>query len=132
MPERPEPGSPADWLRYARSDLALARMSASATVLLEKLCYHAQQAAEKSIKAVLIRYEIAFPRTHNLQVLLELLPAMCPVPELVAKSVALTDYAVMSRYPGEYEAVTGDEYREAVRMAEAVLAWAERLIQRSS
>jgi len=107
-------------------------MSASAIVLLETLCYHAQQAAEKSIKAVLIRYEIAFPRTHNLRVLLELLPAMCPVPELVAKSVALTDYAVMSRYPGEYEAVTGDEYREAVRMAEAVLAWAERLIQRSS
>jgi len=132
MPERPEPGSPADWLRYARSDLALARMSASAIVLLETLCYHAQQAAEKSIKAVLIRYEIAFPRTNNLRVLLELLPAMCPVPELVAKSVALTDYAVMSRYPGEYEAVTGDEYREAVRMAEAVLAWAERLIQRSS
>ena len=91
LPERPEPGTAADWLRYARSDLVLARMASSAGVLLETLCYHAQQAVEKSIKAMLVQYGIAFPRTHNLRILLELLPVSCPVPGLVAKSVALTD-----------------------------------------
>jgi HEPN domain-containing protein len=50
----PEPGSPAAWLRYARSDLALARVPARGEVLLESLCFHAQQAVEKSLKAVLV------------------------------------------------------------------------------
>ena len=53
-PERPQPGSAQDWLRYAGSDLELARMSASPNVMLESLCYHAQQCAEKSLKAVLV------------------------------------------------------------------------------
>ena len=132
LPDRPEPGAAADWLRHARSDLALARVSRTADLLLETLCYHAQQAAEKSIKAVLLSQAIPFPRTHNLKVLLELLPPTCAVPHAVAKSVALTDYAVMSRYPGKYEPVTEDEYRSALAAAEAVLVWAESLLIASS
>ena len=44
-------GSPADWLRYAVSDLEVARTTPSSRILLEALCFHAQQAAEKSIRA---------------------------------------------------------------------------------
>lgn len=73
-PPQPEPGSPADWLRHARSDLLVAQSPAGPGVLLEALCYHLQQAAEKSLKAVLIHCGIAPPRTHNLKLLLELLP----------------------------------------------------------
>ena len=65
-PEHPEPGSPQDWLRYARSDLAVARQSPAADVLWETLCFHAQQAAEKSIKAVLVHRRTPFPYTHDL------------------------------------------------------------------
>lgn len=46
-PEVYAPGSPADWLRYAYSDLALAGITPLPQVLLEQLCFHAQQAAEK-------------------------------------------------------------------------------------
>jgi len=52
--DRPEPGSPADWLRYAHSDLVLAETPPPTGVLLELLCYHAQQAAEKALKAALL------------------------------------------------------------------------------
>ena len=44
-PEISAPGSPADWLRHAYSDLALARIVPVPQILLEQLCFHAQQAA---------------------------------------------------------------------------------------
>ncbi len=69
-----EPGTPGDWLRYARSDLALARAPVSKEVLLEVLCFHAQQATEKALKAVLINRGMTAPWTHNLRTLLDLLP----------------------------------------------------------
>jgi hypothetical protein len=49
-------------------------MTPSPNMLLEGLCFHAQQAAEKSIKAVLIDRGVSFPRTHNIRTLLELIP----------------------------------------------------------
>lgn len=52
----PEPGSPSDWLRYARSDLALAELVPPSNVLLETLCFHAQQVAEKALKAMLLHF----------------------------------------------------------------------------
>jgi HEPN domain-containing protein len=42
--------------------------------LLEGLCFHAQQAAEKALKAVLIAKGIPPPKTHNIRILLDLLP----------------------------------------------------------
>jgi HEPN domain-containing protein len=51
MPERHPPEDPREWLNRARSNLVLAR-SWSAEVYLEDLCFHAQQAAEKAIKAL--------------------------------------------------------------------------------
>jgi len=44
----------ASWLAYAESDLAVAGGVDRPGVLTETLCFHAQQAAEKAIKAVLV------------------------------------------------------------------------------
>jgi len=50
----PEPYQPKAWLRRAQSDLALARHAAGVDdVLPEDAVYHAQQCAEKALKAVL-------------------------------------------------------------------------------
>ena len=124
---RPDAGTPADWLRHARSDLALAQPTPDPQVLRENLCFHAQQAAEKSLKAVLVARGLAVPRTHSLGSLMDLLPPDIAVPQDVALSAGLTDHAVTSRYPGDYEEITDEEYREALRLAAAVLAWSERL-----
>ena len=122
-------GSPADWLRYARSDLELARVVRPDEVLFEGLCFHAQQAAEKALKAVLIAKGVPPPKTHNIRTLLDLLPQEVIAPQGIEDAASLTDYAVTSRYPGDFESVDEEEYKETVRLAETVVLWAERIIQ---
>lgn len=128
-PERHPPGSPADWLRFACSDLELARSGRHPGVLLEGLCFHAQQAVEKALKAVLVAGGIPFPSTHNIRLLLDLLPPTVPSSPPLEESAGLTEYAVMSRYPGNAEPVDENEYREALRLAEAVVIWATAIIR---
>ncbi|HJW86976.1 MAG TPA: HEPN domain-containing protein [Candidatus Brocadiaceae bacterium] len=72
LPDESFAGSPTHWLRYALSDLELACAKPS-HVLLEMLCFHAQQAVEKVVKAVLLAQGVDFPKTHNLRVLFDLL-----------------------------------------------------------
>ncbi len=122
-------GSPADWLRYARSDLELARTIRPAEVMFEGLCFHAQQAADKALKAVLIAKCVPPPKTHNIRTLLDLLPVEIIAPREIEDAASLSDYAVTSRYPGDFESVNEEEYKETVRLAETVVLWAERIIQ---
>ncbi len=124
MRRDPAPGSPADWIRRAHSDLTLARTPPEVGILLEDLCFHAQQAAEKALKAILITRSIPIPRTHNITRLLELMPGADAIPQAVQAAVVLTDYAVATRYPGAYEPVEDEEYREALALAETVVSWA--------
>jgi HEPN domain-containing protein len=121
-------GSAADWLRHARSDLALARsLPADIDVLPETLGFHAQQSVEKAIKAVLVQRGVPFPKTHNIGVLLGLLPSQLPRDAILDEAALLTDYAVSSRYPGEAEDVTEEELSTAIGIAERVLAWASEI-----
>ena len=128
MSDSPVSGSPQDWLRHARSDLELARIDPPAAVLHEALCFHAQQAAEKAIKAVLLHHGVRFPYTHDIKRLLEMLPAKVSLPEPVLKSAELSIYAVLTRYPADLGAITKAEYDEAVRLAQAVVKWAEEML----
>ena len=123
------PGSPDDWLRYAYSDLELARVRRPSKVLFEGLCFHAQQPVEKALKAVLIAKGVPPPKTHNIRTLLDLLPQEVIAPQEIEDAASLTDYAVISRYPGDFESVDEEEYKETVRSAQAVVLWAERIIQ---
>lgn len=59
------PDDPREWLNRARSNLARAR-SETEDVYLEDLCFDAQQAAEKALKAVLIHSKVRFPHVHDL------------------------------------------------------------------
>ena len=122
------PGSPEDWLSHARSDLTLASISPPEGVMLEGLCFHAQQAAEKALKALLVYHHLEFPRTHNIGTLLDLLHEAVSIPSEVEDAASLTDYAVMTRYPGDTEPVDSDEYQQAVRLAHAVLEWVQQLL----
>lgn len=122
-------GSPQDWLRYARSDLALARTRKSRVVLYQHLCFHAQQAAEKSLKAVLCAKGKPFPRTHDLAFLLDALPDAISIPPALVELPTLTKYAVQHRYPGECGPVTQRQRARAVQLAAEAVAWASRLAE---
>jgi HEPN domain-containing protein len=94
-------------------------------VLLEDVSFHAQQCAEKALKALLLARSIDFPRTHSIAILLDLLKrAGVAVPEPVDEAFSLTQYAVATRYPGVWDAVSEDEARVALGTAAYVLDWA--------
>lgn len=127
-PESTPAGSPRDWLRHARSDLALARIEPPQGVLLAALCFHAQQAAEKALKAILLSRGEAIPKTHSIRMLLDRVASHVDVPDAVQEAAILTDYAVTARYPGDTEAVETDEYLTSLRLSETLVSWAERII----
>jgi HEPN domain-containing protein len=120
------------WLQHARSDLQLARVALRARdVLPEGACFHAQQCAEKALKALLLQREIPFPRTHSIEVLLDLLKTDgINIPNGVDEAFALSEYAIQTRYPGEWEPVTKKEARRAIEQAGLVLAWVETLLEK--
>lgn len=51
------------------------------------------------------------------------------IPDEIQKAIDLTDYAVKTRYLGEREPVTKDEYEEALTIAEVVYSWASSIIK---
>lgn len=125
-PERNGPDDPSEWLRRAQSNLRRARADARLPgVYLEDLCFDAQQAAEKAIKAVLVNGEVAFPYVHDLVALLTLVESSgVAVPEAVRNAGRLSRFAVETRYPGLAEPVSREEYERAVATADAVVSWA--------
>lgn len=129
-PERRDATNAAEWLRRARSNMAKAMAGRSTPeVLYEDLCFDAQQAAEKAIKALLVHQQVAFPKTHAISDLLTILEGSgVGVPAEVRQAGALTGYAVEARYPGLSEEVTEGEYVEALTLAERVVRWAESWI----
>lgn len=124
-----EPGSPQEWLSYARSDLALARAEVGEEVYLSALCFHAQQAVEKSIKALLVLHNIDFPKTHSIERLTDMLPECVSKIDELMEAATLTAFATTFRYPGIEEPVTEEQYKEAVNLAEVIVKWAHDCIQ---
>ncbi len=128
-PKRFQPNDPREWINRAKSSLAHAK-AISSEVAFEDLCFDAQQAAEKAIKAVFIHRGEAFPYSHDLDRLLRLLGQNgLKIAKYLDEATELTRFAVITRYPGFAGAVTQAKYKRAVRIAEAVLRWAERQIK---
>jgi hypothetical protein len=64
-------GDAAEWLLHAESDLTYAKLGqAERAILRNQVTFHAEQAAEKAFKAVLVHAAVEFPKTHDLQALL--------------------------------------------------------------
>lgn len=127
-PERFPPDDPREWLNRARSNLVRARSQIPGAYL-EDLCFDAQQAAEKAIKAVMIADDIEFPYVHDLDHLLSLLQDTgVVVPDAIFRAADLTAYATVTRYPGDIGLVTEADYREALEISETVVRWAEERI----
>lgn len=124
------PDDPREWLNRAKSNLAKAQHAVNAPdVYLEDLCFDAQQAAEKAIKAVLIQLNVKFPYTHDIARLLLLVEqAGEDIPSVIKEAVILSDYAVQTRYPGFSEPVVSEEYENALIIADAVISWAQYII----
>ena len=128
-PERFPPGSARDWLARAKGDLSLSRIELPDGAFFEDLCFHAQQAAEKALKAVYVHHDWTFRYIHDLAELIDDLEThRLGIPDAVKHAIGLNTYAHDTRYPGLGEPVTSGEHRQAVDMASAVVEWAEKVM----
>ena len=113
-----------DWLTRAHHDLRSARaLAALEDPLLDTAIYHCQQTAEKSIKAWLQSKDEPFPKTHDIEDLVELASVIKPDFGSLAKAASvLTPYASAFRYPGGFEEPmpTREEFDEALQYAQAI------------
>lgn len=65
----------AQWMRWARADLAVTELIDDQRLAPEIIAFHAQQAAEKALKALLVLRQTEYPRTHDLGTWLRLCDA---------------------------------------------------------
>ena len=111
-----------DWIDKAGSDLGAARhLLTGVGSFPESVAFHAQQAAEKYLKAFLVWHQIEFPKTHDVARLLELVASLdAGLAEELRDAADLTPYGVDYRYPGDYPEVSAAEAEHCIELASAV------------
>ena len=113
-----------DWLTRASHDLQAAQVLASGEKsLLDIAIYHCQQAAEKAIKAWLQSKDDPFPKTHDIEELVEQAAKLNPDFQPLAQPAAvLTPYVSAFRYPGgaDEPMPSREEFDEALQHAQAI------------
>ncbi len=119
------------WIKRAESSLAKSKIGVNIeNILLEDLCFDAQQATEKALKGLLAFSNISIPKTHSISFLIKTLEdGGVPIPTSIIDSVTLTSYAVETRYPGDYEKVELEEYEQAVFLSESVVDFVKKYLQ---
>jgi HEPN domain-containing protein len=110
-----------EWTAKADNDLRsaeyLLKMEDRPT---DTICFHAQQCVEKSLKALLVTQGMEVQKTHDLAKLMILLPSRLRPSLASDEQDKLTEYATVTRYPGDYEPISLSEARQAVRTARRV------------
>jgi HEPN domain-containing protein len=110
-----------EWVAKAEGDFATAQRELNATEQpnYDAVCFHAQQCAEKYLKAFLQEANVSFPRTHDLADLLSLTLSNEPTwASMAADLNILSAFAVEYRYPGDSADL--DEAKEALQICEKV------------
>jgi HEPN domain-containing protein len=123
-----DPTDPLAWVARAEEDYALAKSALRRrNPLIYGATFHAQQCAEKYLKALLVARGQSFPKVHDLAALSDLCAQNGIVVPVDQDSLQrLTAFAVQVRYPGEEPSL--DEAQEAVRTARAVREFARKLL----
>ena len=106
------------WIEYAGEDIRLAKhaLKIKSSCPYKLIAYHAQQCAEKYLKAFLALKKIDFPYTHNIALLIEICSPLAHWAKDLQGAESLTPYAITARYPGKYM-VTKKEAVHAVEIA---------------
>ena len=121
MKESPYKDIACKWLFKAIEDLEVAEETLQNHPGIS--AFQSQQAVEKALKATIITMGIRPPKTHRIELLVEIIARnnidTSKLEEL--KPETLTDYAVEARYPDFGEEPTREEVEEALRVAKRTL-----------
>ncbi len=109
-----------EWVAKAEGDFttALREYRARKSPNYDATCFHAQQCAEKYLKALLQEVNIVFDKTHDLVRLLNLLSPTIGLAALRGNMALLSAAAVEYRYPGE--CATRETAKESISTCKAV------------
>jgi HEPN domain-containing protein len=93
-----------NWLFRANEDISVLDnlFTSDPEKFASTICFHAQQAVEKFLKAFLIYHDIDFPKTHDLDFLLK---ECMKIDKTVFQDInlgSLTDFGVSIRYPDDF------------------------------
>lgn len=95
----------------------------------DTVCFHAQQCAEKYLKALLILKGVEAPKSHDLRLLLQRIPNDVLLGVDIAETLQLNRYTIEARYPGDWEPITREEGERAVALARQVRDAVNRHLQ---
>lgn len=120
-----------EWLRKAENDLtAISLLLPSPHCPFDVVCFHAQQAAEKYLKGLLVHLDVPFPKTHNIAAILHLLPLDLNLSLAPEQINALSRWAVIARYPDFEEDLQRSDAEAAVETARQIKECVLRALQR--
>jgi len=124
----------AEWVQKAENDLTTAAhtLKLRAKCPTDTVCFHAQQCVEKYLKALLVLNGVSFPKTHDIEDILALVPAPCRPDLSIDDQARLTNYATVACYPGGQPPIALAEARCAVSTARRVRRDVRRLLPRQA
>ena len=91
------------WIKKAESDFKTAEhiLTLKKSCPFDIVCFHAQQCAEKYLKALLVSRSLDFPKTHDLRLLMQRIPGDINLKLHIEEVVSLNRYTIEARYPGD-------------------------------
>lgn len=121
-----DPTNALDWAEYAEDDWNTAK------ILLKRkkpstmaVCYHAQQSAEKYLKALLVAKKVNFPKTHDLTTINMICGNNAILTGFSTEALTiLSDHAVTARYPGDMP--TTEDAKESIAIAKTIRKFARQ------
>ena len=106
-----------EWINKADKDLKVAERFLNDENMADVVCFRAQQASEKCLKAYLNWLEIEYPKTHLLEKLIELASLTDKdISKLKEDAAKLSPFAVETRYP-EFELPLSEDALEALEIS---------------
>ncbi|MBN2651511.1 MAG: HEPN domain-containing protein [Spirochaetales bacterium] len=112
------------WIDVAQDDYDAAILLAQAhKPLLEIVCFHCQQSAEKLLKSFIVKNSGEIKKTHDLvEILKKCTEIDSEFEKLKQRCIDLTDYSVEIRYPYPYE-INDADMRKAIDDLEVLRAF---------
>ncbi len=123
------------WLLKARQDLKAAKQLAhnKEDDLTDIAVYHAQQTAEKALKAFLVAHKKSILKTHDVEKLLSLcIQIDSQFDQLLDEAFTLTPYGTKFRYPDDIIFPDKEDVIEAIDYAEKILTMVKKIINQSN
>lgn len=109
------------WFKKAENDLKnISLVLPSPDCPFDTVCFHAQQAAEKYLKGLLVQLDVSFPKTHDIARILELVPGEVDLDLGIEDLAPLSQWAVFPRYPDFEEDLQRTDAETALQLAKAV------------